>query len=98
MRVKIRANNWSAKTKGLGETILDLPECRLNEVGYFRQPEWQSIETAPKDGTWIMLFCPKWNDRILTGGLCNGMWIGEDRTISIPRPTHWMPLPKPPTK
>ncbi|WP_424441089.1 DUF551 domain-containing protein [Parvibaculum sp.] len=63
------------------------------------KPEWQPIETAPKDGTKILLtgphdangrymeVCGYWKDRFPV------TWMdghGE--------PTHWMPLPAPPEK
>jgi hypothetical protein len=74
--------------------------------------EWQPIETAPKDGTEIIVFHPE-------GGVCAAFCPGDDfdwhcmdgsNTIvgsrsgrSIPSmtsfihpPTHWMPLPEPP--
>lgn len=62
--------------------------------------EWQPIETAPKDGTLILVFpfdvvC--WQ---ITGDL--GYWFA-DRVSEIDGdyleeyPTHWMPLPNPPS-
>lgn len=71
--------------------------------------EWQPIETAPKDGTPILLSCVR--DR--TGKRCvalawwdGGMWADAmywsdaDQQFSIPlfvsNTTHWMPLPTPP--
>ena len=59
--------------------------------------EWKPIETAPKDGTRIMLW-PIGNCRnglrMETGHWClNGHWKCGERS---PRATHWMPLPEPP--
>ena len=66
---------------------------------------WQPIETAPRDGTEILLY---------VGTLCHdygvAWWNGEwwemgsrecagmkDRfDVEFGAPTHWMPLPEPP--
>lgn len=69
--------------------------------------EWQPIETAPKDGTTILAFYPS-----LTGYTArqdvapihwsewgNGVWenaTSGGKPSSLP--THWMPLPEPPTE
>lgn len=70
---------------------------------------WQKIETAPKDGTRIIAFEPvgswqgkRWGEwRIAItywhqpGNPENlGYWCSS--TADKYRPTHWMPLPKPP--
>ena len=70
---------------------------------------WQPIETAPKDGTVILLYSPeKWDS--------DGMWIGwwfdegdsrehgwydsesasHKASFLNGEPTHWHPLPEPP--
>ena len=61
--------------------------------------EWQPIETAPKDGTWVFLYVPghgptraKWS-RLVSGVYG---WTSHQSGNYISRATHWMPLPEPP--
>ena len=74
------------------------------------QTTWQPIETVPKDGTRIDLWAKSWlpafdrfefrrfADCYWSKGdtMCNvkAAWAGLDREW---HPTHWMPLPSPPT-
>ena len=73
--------------------------------------EWQPIETAPKDGTTILLYRP---DALPWGRVTPGKWeeqkyhkrpapfweiwykIGGAYESRTWEPTHWMPLPEPP--
>lgn len=68
--------------------------------------EWKPIETAPKDGVWVLLGRSDWDKPHI------GIWTEyapmEDWNMPDPRwekdgeglplhgPTHWMPLPEPP--
>jgi len=62
---------------------------------------WQPIETAPKDGTEIIVWWPeighpyitKWT-RFINGNLYRDGW--HCGIWEVERPTHWMPSPKPP--
>lgn len=66
--------------------------------------EWQPIETAPKDGTWILGFlkrkvledqiqCYCWNAH----GSDDDLWVNASDTNDFDeQPTHWMPIPAPP--
>jgi hypothetical protein len=65
-----------------------------------RGPQWESIETAPRDGASILLY-----DHGVTIGrfeaysAYEGAWVvnlvSNTSLIRI-RPTRWMPLPAPP--
>lgn len=73
---------------------------------------WQTIETAPKDGTHILLWYP-WTlqprkdappGHMYLARWCYQDYVGEDGWIDPTDDdyigegaTHWMPLPKPPT-
>lgn len=68
--------------------------------------EWQPIVTAPKDGTEVLLYRPSvqcerkvFTGNIITGcGWANGKWNSEGAICSSGyEPTHWMPIPDPPT-
>lgn len=77
----------------------------------YQAEAWQPIETAPKDGSEIILGCAGengWSGAGFyhDGSQCkrsDGGWFGEDdrnnlliaKDIDV---THWMPLPSPPPK
>jgi hypothetical protein len=65
--------------------------------------EWQPIETAPRDGTRIIVYRPKFDgnyipqvgyDFWMTGSYYSECW-GKSRKDCPP--THWMPFPEPPS-
>jgi hypothetical protein len=53
---------------------------------------WQLIETAPRDGTVVDVYCPTWG-RMPERWWDDGHWVGTPHDFT---PTHWMPVPKPP--
>ena len=65
--------------------------------------DWQPIETAPKDGTWILIFrghdadwtfnyaLVYWDDHFMC-------WHDGDYHSDYYRPNHWMPLSEPPSE
>lgn len=62
--------------------------------------QWQTIETAPKDGSDFAVYNPSF------GGMTSLMWwcvVGQcfdchsGELMKYGGPTHWMPLPAPPT-
>jgi len=64
--------------------------------------EWQPIETAPRDGTWVIVYRPNANEYIRHIGqdhwrldLEGGCWGGSP---ALCQPTHWMPFPEPPAE
>ena len=63
---------------------------------------WRTIESAPKDGTRVLLYTPDALaiEAIFTATYDMGAWW-ESRDLDEPNvncpPTHWMPLPTPPS-
>lgn len=69
---------------------------------------WQPIETAPKNGAWLLLVRSVFIPVVAYWDSERGRWLSElewevsDETWEEflmhehYRPTHWMPLPKPP--
>lgn len=55
--------------------------------------DWQPIETAPKDGTTVLLWVP--NARL--SPVFAGEWRGAWRVglFTVCNPTHWAPLNPP---
>lgn len=64
--------------------------------------QWQPIETAPKDGTWVLLYWPMTRTNVVVSGHFYAardgeeFWWSQPRVESSKEPTHWMPLPVPP--
>ena len=72
---------------------------------YAAATQWRPIETAPKDGTEVLLACVG-HDNLKIGVKMHKEDTGSDLLNSCYvivssgaacQPTHWMPLPKPPT-
>lgn len=66
--------------------------------------EWLPIETAPKDGTLVWLFyadahaddqqvAGRWRASLTDGP----RWMDHADCMDDIQPTHWKPLPEPPT-
>ena len=62
--------------------------------------DWQPIETAPRDWSDVLLYVPDlasdWRH------VCEGYYDADEAIWRSPvflsvKPTHWMPLPEPPT-
>ena len=61
---------------------------------------WQPIESAPMDGTLVLLFwqrfVPNGNDGWAVGKFEDGRWTDDEGECGWRQPTHWQPLPAPP--
>jgi hypothetical protein len=57
--------------------------------------EWQPIESAPRDGTWVLAYnpvCGVYKTRFLDGQWPMNGWDDKEGTW-YPAPYWWMPLP-----
>lgn len=79
----------------LGSPIL-CPSCLHNRALIESAPQWQPIETAPRDGTRILAFVPPYGAMTAHTDFFNGEWRCHSCLNREAQPTHWMPLPDPP--
>lgn len=73
-----------------------------------KNSEWQPIETAPKDGTWVLLYkysqpcgiddLDSWLPCMSLARYHEGYWYKNSEYTIGCNPTHWMLLPKPPSE
>jgi len=67
---------------------------RIRSIVGVTMPEWRPIEIAPKDGTEILV----WSNRggVSCSKLRNQTWVFPGGFPGV-QPTHWLPIPEPPT-
>lgn len=58
--------------------------------------DWQPIDTAPRDGTRVLLWYPAWIQHVFTAEFEHGNWQTGVWYSNRAKPTHWMLLPSPP--
>ena len=92
---------YTDRTNGRRMVSLDMrsiPACAETPLyAHPPEPQWQGIESAPRDGTFVLGFGPH-NTRGSYREVIH--WWGDRWTITwmegYGEPTHWMPLPTPP--
>lgn len=84
---------------GDGSKIHQCSRCEVKDLKALLA--WQPIETAPKDGTEMWAYSPKWGQyktawrpQDCKGWGCIDSCCGYYEDLA---PTHWMPLPEPPS-
>ena len=78
------------------------PERVEKQAGDVQVPGWLPIESAPKDGTGVLVYCPKSLTVPVTGGYWEDhpeckCWIAGGYMQKVFPPTHWIPLPAAPS-
>lgn len=102
---RLRYHSESQVTGKLQLTNPDGPEAAAEIERLRAASQWQPIETAPKDGTWVLLLWPMTRTNVMVSGKYyisardfEEMWLSQPSVESTHEPTHWMPLPSPPTQ
>ena len=76
--------------KKLGEAMCEILKPYIKD-------SWQPIETAPKDGEYILAAHESGHVNIMQ--YCfDGCWRSNTNDIAKWNPTHWQPLPEPPQR
>lgn len=81
------------------KSCIDEMQRELKTAEPAQREQWQPIETAPKDGTYVLLYCDYYGIGRCVWDDWRGVWRSDDPNhgIGFPQPTHWMPLPAAPT-
>lgn len=86
----------------LAELRRKIAEEKRKVAALLAREAWQPIETAPKDGTWVLTIGKNgagfWT--IPQTVRWTGLWespVHDARVEAYHQPTHWMPLPPAPT-
>ena len=93
-----RLRDWPpyADEDALMDEAADRIDALTAEVERLKGQDWQPIETAPKNGTCVLVVSQhgSW-----FAGFFVAYWAGDHWAYSVNRrcnPTHWRPLPTPP--
>jgi hypothetical protein len=85
--------------QSVGTTMAEIISSRYAKV--FQQTTWQPIETAPKDGTYVLLTDGQvWDVAAwLRANLLpsSSAWVARFGCMVMFKPTHWHALPELPT-
>ncbi len=77
-----------------------LDEAIDHVIEVMKRGQWIPIESAPKDGTRVLLFAGKWilgtSSVPYIGGWSEKWQCFKNELMNDCKPTHWMPLPEPP--
>ena len=85
------------------DAVLRYRRAKTHAIEVMRLSEWQPIETAPKDGTLVLVAHPVTmrsdTDQIVrVAWMKDGLWASHPSCwlVNEHMPTHWMPLPPAP--
>mgnify|MGYP006935484892 CR=1 FL=1 len=99
---QVEWRTWESAVEFRDAILAALRSERVRGEESMRDRAWQPIETAPKDGTRILVCGPDKNGsqyQDVTGWPRNwtGDWPTTYMAYAAGPPTHWMPLPVLPT-
>lgn len=90
-RIVLNGNHWGEST------LKRIPKAIAALTSALEADRWRPIETAPDDGSRILVFDPRLIEahRVEIRGADGGFWRWNASTGGT-NPTHWCPLPPPP--
>lgn len=109
-----KEGSWDEELQEVRDFELEASKVALKAAEAVRPSGWQPIETAPKDGTEVIItngvdtctgkyhksvvknFYPFFAQSV-NGELRNEGFDYKVEPVYFYEPTHWMPLPEPPT-
>ena len=74
-----------------------LAEAAIQELQAQLQSQWQPIETVPRDSRARLVWCPDRQNIYAVSYQGRRGWLIFGGGVLTQEPTHWMPLPPPPS-
>lgn len=94
-----KPDDGRAENEANAELIVTAVNNHQMLVDALKDREWQPIETAPKDGSaYLGVIAPNGQPFIAFYEEEDGHQCQIQTEPKLHKPTHWMPLPQPPTK
>lgn len=84
---------------GMKEAIAYAKGEGAREDAAAQAPAWLPIDSAPKDGTYVLTWCRQWQRDVISQRYLYGYLNGDGslgRWSTAYPPTHWWPHPHPP--
>lgn len=92
------STNYRAQADAYDKAVEALPKIDAALAALAQQQEWRPIETAPEEGVFLVYMPDETMKFQVARWRPNVKVIGNVFAFDLTKPSHWRPLPPPPTE